>query len=406
MALHCIYENLILEKDSRKKILAKLLEKEEWTVAERAWLLEYLEHSDQEVLQEIMLSRFLDGPYEETDNGRAEELLQQLHQQIDQQENRSKYVRLRRWSVAASVLILLAAGTGYFVQRSATKNLAQAREEAAPKKILDVAPGHNNAILTLSDGSHIVLDNAGDGTLASEGGIRVLKMQDQISYQGAKASSGEIFYNTVRTANANRYQLILSDGTKVWLNAASSIRFPTVFQGKERHVDVRGEAYFEVTHNAARPFRVTIHRNANDSSEVMVLGTHFNINSYSDEPVTAVTLLEGSVQVFHGRESSLLKPGQQARLQSDFIRVARQVDPQQVVAWKEGYFWFNNTDIRSLMRQVSRWYNVEVKFGDRISTEGFSGKIPMNLPLSKFLEVLRLNDVRIESDGKHITVGK
>jgi len=272
------------------------------------------------------------------------------------------------------------------------------------RTIQDIPAGSNNAVLTLDNGATIVLDTAANGTLANQGNIKVLKMNGQLAYNKTGNMNVKPVYNTITTANGNQYQLILIDGSKVWLNAASSIRFPTSFTGTERKVEITGEAYFEVTKNPNKPFRVDFKNEAGEKDEIEVLGTHFNVNTYGDEPDMKTTLLEGSVKIKAGNKIQMLSPGQQALLSSNGIEIKKNVDLDQVMAWKNGYFLFDNTDIYTLMRQVSRWYNVEVSFEGKVTPDGFSGKISRNVPLSKFIKVLELNDVNVRSEGRKLTL--
>ena len=312
----------------------------------------------------------------------------------------------RRWfytSAAAAVLIFLS--TTIFLLFNNKKDTAIAVKEKTIIPYNDITPGHDNAILTLDDGTTIVLDSAANGALAKQGNMKVLKLDGQIVYNKmANGHDGKPVYNTVATAKGNQYQLVLADGSKVWLNAASSIRFPAAFTGNERRVEITGEAYFEVAHNAAKPFKVVVNAASSNAAEIEVLGTHFNINAYADEPDVKTTLLEGAVKVKKASAVQLLSPGQQARLNPDGIALQKNVDLSQVMAWKEGFFQFDNTDTKTLMRQVARWYDVDVDFEGKIAEEGFSGKISRNVPLSKFLKVLQLNDVHVKTEGRKITV--
>lgn len=313
-----------------------------------------------------------------------------------------------RMSAAAILVFLVSSATFYFFHHKDSKTLAKNHIQA---KVKDIPPGTNNAVLTLNDGTVIVLDSATNGTLAQQGNIKVLKINGQIAYN--KTGTGNMntkpIYNTITTANGNEYQLILADGSKVWLNAASSIRFPASFVGNERKVEITGEAYFEVAHDASKPFKVEFKNNAG-AGEIEVLGTHFDVNAYNDESATRTTLLEGSVKVSKGNESVLIKPGEQASVSSNSlsevkgITVKKNADIDQVVAWKDGFFVFNNTDLQTIMRQVARWYNVQVNFEGKISADGYSGKISREVPLSKFLKVLELNGALIKTEERTVTV--
>jgi transmembrane sensor len=304
-----------------------------------------------------------------------------------------------RVSAAAALLILFSVTVFLLSDKNQEVSIAKKKTQIQN----DVAPGHDNAVLTLADGATIVLDSAANGTLAQQGDSKILKLNGQIAYNSTGTTSGKPVFNTISTAKGNQYQLILSDGSKVWLNAASSIHFPASFTGNERKVEVTGEAYFEVARNTSKPFKVAIHSSTGDG-EVEVLGTHFNINAYNDEPEVKTTLLEGAVKIKKANAVQVLSPGQQAKLTPNEIVVDRNVDLSQVVAWKDGFFQFNNTDIKTLMRQVSRWYDVEVNFDGKITEEGFTGKIPRNVTLSKLLKVLELNDVHFKTEDRMITV--
>ena len=311
------------------------------------------------------------------------------------------------WFRVAAVLLLVLSTTAFFLFYQKEETVV-AHKENNIKPAKDIPPGRNNALLTLGDGTTIELDSAANGTLVQQGNIKVLKINGQITYNktGNEEVDRQPVYNTITTANGNQYQLILADGSKVWLNTASSIRFPASFNGNERRVEIKGEVYFEVANDAKKPFRVFISPLARepDGAEIEVLGTHFNVNAYSEEPNIKTTLLEGSVKIKKANVVQMLSPGQQARLTPIGITLEKNVDVSQVVAWKDGFFWFDNTDLPTLMRQVTRWYDMDVTFEGQITEDGFTGKISRNVPLSKFLKVLELNDVHIRIEGRNITV--
>lgn len=306
-------------------------------------------------------------------------------------------------AVAAAVLIfLIAAQAFYFLLPKSRRAVAKTENV---HKVKDILPGRNNAVLTLDNGKTITLDSAGNGLLAKQGNMMVLKINGQIAYKAATGVIGaKPVYNTITTAKGNDYQLVLSDGSKVWLNAASSIHFPSYFSGEERKVEITGEAYFEVSHDRSKPFKVEFNNAAGEKSEVEVLGTHFDVNAYPDEENIKATLLQGSVKIRRGNKTQLLSPGEQAILTSDAITLKKNIDVSQVVAWKDGYFLFANADIRSIMLQVARWYDVQVTFEGKIPADGFTGKISRNVPLSKFLKVLELNDVHVKTEGRMVTI--
>lgn len=279
----------------------------------------------------------------------------------------------------------------------------------------DVAPGKNAATLTLANGKKINLSDAVKGELAQESGISITKTEDgQVVYQmagSASAASAEesknLKFNTLSTARGEQYQVILPDGTKVWLNAASSLKFPSTFaHAASRKVELSGEAYFEVTKDKSHPFKVT-----SEGQEVEVLGTHFDISSYADEELTKTTLLEGSVRVaLDSRARTLtskkiLKPNEQSNLVrgSQTLQV-KTVDAEAAVAWKNGLFQFDNADIKTVMSQLSRWYDIDVEFSGAIPKETFSGKVYRNMSLAKVLDVLSFSQVNFKIEGRKMII--
>jgi ferric-dicitrate binding protein FerR (iron transport regulator) len=266
----------------------------------------------------------------------------------------------------------------------------------------DIQPGGNKALLTLADGSTIILDSAQNGALSTQGNIRIIKLDDgQLTYNRSGArSSSKVLYNTISTPNGGQYQLTLADGSQVWLNAASSIRFPASFTGKERRVEITGEAYFEVAKDPSMPFIVSV-----DDVEVQVLGTHFNVMAYKDEPKLETTLLEGSVKFVKDNNSAMLKPGQQLQLtQKEQFKVVSGIDLTKVVAWKNGLFDFNGSDFETIARKLSRWYNVEVVYNKKID-DLFYAEIPRNTKLSDVLKALELTGkINFEIEGSKIIV--
>jgi len=264
----------------------------------------------------------------------------------------------------------------------------------------DVTPGGNKAILTLSNGVKVVLNNIKNGYLATQTGIRVVKKGSLLSYKATSANVSRVSYNTITTPNGGQYQLVLADGTKVWLNAASSLKFPTQFNGKDRTVELTGEAYFEVAKNKNKPFNVKT-----ATQTVQVLGTHFNINSYGDEASVKTTLLEGSVKVFSATGNVLISPGQQAILaKNEILSVKTDPDVDEVVAWKNGMFQFNEADIQTIMRQIARWYDIDVEFKGPIPNYTYHGKISRNANASQVLKILALSGINFTIEGRMIIV--
>ncbi len=269
----------------------------------------------------------------------------------------------------------------------------------------DVLPGGNKAVLTLANGKKIILDNANTGVLAKQGSTDIDKTKDgQIIYKAFNHGQNDqnITLNTVSTPRGGQYQVVLSDGSKVWLNAASSLRFPAVFKGKTREVEITGEAYFEVAKNAAMPFLVKTGR-----SVVEVLGTHFNIMAYNNESFIKTTLLEGSVKVRSGNSIHFLKPGQQALLNAQGqTQIIEDVDVDDETAWKNGLFQFKDAGIETVMRQAERWYNVTISYEGKIPVKQFTGRISRDVKVSELLNMLKYFGVNFRIDGKNITVMK
>lgn len=320
-----------------------------------------------------------------------------------------KYSRKNLWygSVAAAMLIVIVSAGIYHRYFS----LAQEKNITAYAIPSDILPGGNKARLTLANGLKVVLDSVRTGLLINEGNATILKKMDgQIEYRSkvnrwhelTVRDTSAVVYNTISTPRGGKYQVILSDGTQVWLNAASSLRFPVTFSGKERAVELTGEAYFEVAKNKFLSFKVI-----STGQTVQVLGTHFNISSYPDEASVKTTLLEGKVEVIKNKtfEKRILKPGYEANIgtQSTGIGMSK-VEATKAVAWKEGMFSFKNADIKSILRQAARWYDVEVRYKGKTPNEKFTGEIPSNLPASMFLEMLSFAGIKFEIAGRIITV--
>ncbi|MDO6431072.1 DUF4974 domain-containing protein [Flavitalea sp. BT771] len=309
-----------------------------------------------------------------------------------------KFSLIFRWTAAAAIIAGIT--TWYlFMPGPTIKTLPPS---AAVRH--DRLPGGNVALLTLSDGSVIALDSARTGLLTQQGNTKIAKLNNgQLAYKSLNEKPTALLYNTLTTPRGGQYRLILPDGTGVWLNAASSITYPTAFNGDERVVRIAGEVYFEVQRDPAHPFKVTFNPGA-DSGSVEVLGTHFNINAYPDETTVKTTLLEGRVRVV-SKATTLLKPGQQASLDNTgHAAIFQDVDLDEVIAWKNGRFHFEDADIRTVMRQIARWYDVEVVFEGTITTEKFVGDIPRNSRLTEVFKILELSNVHFKVEDKKVTV--
>ncbi|SKA40732.1 FecR protein [Chitinophaga eiseniae] len=307
-------------------------------------------------------------------------------------KNRRSWYRI---PAAAAVLALLLWGA-YTLTKPAVPPIPIAHRN----KVQDIPAGGNKATLTLANGARIVLDDAADGTVASQGGISIQKTTNgQLVYTVTGNNRlTDTGYNTIQTPKGGQYQVNLPDGSKVWLNAATSLTFPAAFGTGARTVSLNGEAYFDVaTTTNAQPFTVKV----NDLS-IDVLGTQFNVMAYTDEPASHTTLLTGAVRVTQGNASKLLQPGQQA-VAGSRIQV-QAADTEAAVAWKNGMTVFTDADIHSIMRQIARWYDVDIIYQGEIPQRLFTGKIPRNANVSKVLKILELSNIHFTIDGRKIIV--
>jgi ferric-dicitrate binding protein FerR (iron transport regulator) len=305
---------------------------------------------------------------------------------------------IRRWWAVAALLIGMAVAVWLLVRRTMPTTDTVLRKAV----IHDRAPGRNVAVLTLADGSSITLDSAHDGLLAQQGAASITKSGDgSLAYQAAKGVKVVAVYNTLTTPRGGQYRLSLPDGSQVWLNAASSISYPTAFVDSERSVTITGEAYFEIAANAAMPFRVRINA-PQGQKEIRVLGTHFNVKAYGDETTVTTTLLEGSVQLGH---AAILKPGEAGQWRPDgSMQVNPHANVEEAVAWKNGLFHFEGADIAEVMRQLSRWYDVEVVFKGKLPEAKFEGEIPRNSNLTEVFKILQLSNVHFTVEDKKVIV--
>ncbi len=307
--------------------------------------------------------------------------------------NRARYA-------AAIVTIFLLSLAVYFLFRPANEKLTAGTEDNNEAKKV-IVPGGNKAVLTLADGSIIILDSARNGALTTQAGTEILKLNGKLSYKNINAQNSEVVYNTISTPKGGQYQFILEDGSEVWLNAASSLRFPANFTGKERNVELRGEAYFEVAKRASMPFKIKL-----NGMEVEVLGTHLNINSYDDESIIRTTLLEGSVRINRNHEVlAELIPGQQVQMdKGGEMKILSDVNFSEAVAWKNENFQFNRDDIHSVMRQIARWYDVDVEYEGTVTTH-FVGAISRSANISQVLKMLSMTGgVKFEIKDNKIKV--
>jgi len=356
----------------------------------------------------LLESWHLSYPLDEVENLSIEAQMDDLDQvwaslQQEQQPAKPANKSIRLWpkiAIAAAIVLIGGLALFFFLQQSTQQSTRFAS---------DLPPGKNHAVLTLSNGQKISLSDTTHGLIAAQSGVSITKAEDgtiiyhidQSAHIAAKPADKALQYNTIATPRGGKYQLNLPDGTKVWLNAASVLKYPVVFAANERRVELTGEAYFEVTKNKHHPFHVKTAQ-----QDVAVLGTHFNVNAYSDEKEVKTTLLEGSVKVsaLNTKQATdvVLKPGQQAALTASGFNIAN-VDLEEAISWKNGMFEFNNSDLTSIMRQASRWYDVDVVYENGIPDVKFSGAVSRNVNASAFLEMLKYLDVKfsIEKNGNN-----
>ncbi|KAA2238535.1 DUF4974 domain-containing protein [Chitinophaga agrisoli] len=299
--------------------------------------------------------------------------------------------RLPVWkqiAAAAAILALLIAGGTLWFSHKTPAPIAQQPH---------IPPGSNKAILTLANGSTIPLDSNGN-QLIHQGNTAIRQTGGLLHYDNNNNTATAISYNTLTTPRGGQFQVRLPDGTQAWLNAASSLRYPTLFTGLQRIVEVTGEVYFEVAANAAQPFIVQ-----SSGLEITVLGTHFNVNTYKDDGTLRVTLLEGAVKVKGDGSPVTLQPGQEAIISNNNINIAT-ADEEQAMAWKNGFFVFRNASIGMVFNQLSRWYNMDVQYNENLKDKRFVGKMPRSYSLEEISAVLNESGVYITIVGNKIQI--
>lgn len=316
--------------------------------------------------------------------------------QIDQGQPQISRIHLlrRSWFRYAAAVLLLIGIAAIAVVVFSDRQLNIAGTDVAESANNDALPGRDRAILTLANGKTILLDSM-QGNIVQQGDFTVVNQNGKLDYEG---KDNTVQYHTLSIPNGGQYKLQLPDGTDVWLNAASSITYPTAFVGKDRYVTITGEAYFEVAKDKSKPFHVKV-----NDMEVEVLGTHFNINSYSEEDAVKTTLLEGSVKVIKANDMAMLKPGQQAQY-AGRISVINDADLDQVMAWKNGSFLFDGTPLTAVMRQLSRWYDVDVVYEKGVPDINLGGEMKRDLNLSQVLKGLGKMGVNFRIEGKKLVV--
>lgn len=371
--------------------IQQLLQKPELTPEEEAQLRMLLESDFRENLRHA----------QPADTTVSQRILARLHTQMAAEAvvkplvTRSRFYRV----AAAASLLLLATGTWWFAFR-------KTNQQPGITTVQTIAPGSNGAVLTLANGQQITLDNLGNGIVADENGTSVLLQNNQLQYRNTTGATA-IAYNTLATPRSRQFQLVLPDGTRVWLNAASSIRYPVAFTGIERKVEITGEVYMEVTPQPAAPFIVST-----GNMQVQVLGTAFNINAYTDEAAVTTTLTQGSVRVKLADTATtivtpvLLKPGQQAALANRTLTLNTKADISAVLAWKNGQFSFEQADVAAVMRQIARWYNVDIRYEGPPPHREFHGGIGRDFTLQQVLEALEKTGVHCRLEERTVIVEK
>ncbi|GGN12654.1 iron dicitrate transporter FecR [Dyadobacter beijingensis] len=366
------------------------------TPAEEEELMRYVRAGhDDGAIEAAMKRNWLETPDEATlfDSAQRENMLGSIL--ASARERKRWHVGIWvRYAAAAAMLALVA---GLWIMR---KSASERPVAVASVQTGDVAPGGNKALLTLADGQGIELDRVGSGLVARQGNTEITKQDDGlVVYNHRSSAAAAAGFNKVSTPRGGQYKIQLPDGSKVWLNASSSIRFPSVFSGNERPVEITGEAYFEVTKDPSRPFRVRF-----NGSVVQVLGTSFNVMAYAEERVSKTTLVEGSVSVRNGQGQAMLRPGQQAALLPGG-RIETAFKPvEEAVAWKEGMFYFKNAGVKEVMRQLSRWYDVEVTYRGEVPVRQFTGRVSRHVNLSEIVGMLRYAGVNCSLEGGTVVV--
>lgn len=401
--------------------LYQLLQKTTWTEAEKQWLLNYLEQTEGADLKQILQQHFNDqlSQGQQLNPAVSEKMRQHIHAQVNIAAShvpaKRRSLVWMRWVAAAAVITGISLTGWFWLHKTpATTPVAERPAPTAPQP--DVLPGGDKALLTLADGSTIVLDDAQNGALAQQGAIAVQKQGGRLIYNDSGLSTNDsllptpdsrLTYNTITTPRGGQYAIVLSDGTRVWLNATSSMRYPTAFTGTERRVEITGEAYFEVAKASYSKYRggregfVPFIVSVNGKQEVEVLGTHFNINAYDDEESIKTTLLEGKVKVSatqpetrNAKHETILSPGEQAQqTTNNKLQTTNKIDLDEVVAWKNGRFEFNGNTIQSVMRQLSRWYDVDIVYEGNLPEANFVGAIERKEKLSQAIKMLELTNV-------------
>ncbi|HEY9260984.1 FecR domain-containing protein [Chitinophaga sp.] len=354
--------------------------------------------------ERVLVEQWYDGLLSASDwhleGARQAEAQQAMKQRIDHALGWNKPVPLLQqhwWRYAAAVLLLLGTASLFFIRLH--------KKNTIPAPVADIMPGSNKATLTLGNGNTIILDQAAADNIATQGNSRISKVAGgQLVYTpGNTVAGSSAEYNTLSTPRGGQYRLVLPDGSKVWLNALSSIKYPAAFTGAERSVVIQGEVFFDIAQNAQQPFRVQV----NNRIQVDVLGTRFNISAYADEPLIKTTLLQGKVSV-HSADAVILLPGQQAVLSSQpgkqAITLLKDVDTEEAVAWMNGYFQFSQARVQTVMGEIARWYDIDVSYDSNLPDRKFSGEISRSSNLSEVLKGLSVSGINYRREGRRIII--
>lgn len=386
--------------ENLKEKLAALICKQQWSGKDYEWLLDYIDKSEDEELQQLMYSDFLAELEQGTviEEPSFDNILDNLHDKINKDQHRIKL--FKNWmAIAASIIGVLVLAYVFIASR---EHRSKFQSTACMRK------NHHNptkagVMLTLSSGAVIPLSHLNDGDIARDGKTTIVKKDNKVVFDGKQADLATTPADNLLTIPQGiQYQVQLSDGTKVWLNSASSLRFPSVFKGRERLVQLTGEAYFEVSKNPKMPFIVQT-----GDSKIKVLGTHFNVMAYNDEKTLKTTLLEGAIRFISKKGEVNVKPGEQVQLASDgSISLNENVDMNDVLAWKRGFFHFEHENLESIMLQLSRWYGIDVIYKSKVNTLFFA-EMPRNTALTDVLKALELaGKVKFEVSGRKVIVEK
>lgn len=385
--------------DHNEKLLQKYLDGQ-CTVAETEELYAWLQSSGSHRSLLAAMQREFEKTMEEH-HEIPSEVSDRMETRLLQDISRDKVVKVRprtriRWAAAAAILLLLGSGIYYMMTVSPRKTFTTSNSTVADTG--DIAPGTNKAILILANGDVVTLDSAGN-QIINQGQTVVRQKNGQLEY-AVQGNSDAVVYNTLTVPRGGQFNIVLPDGSHVWLNAASSMRYPTAFNGDRREVELQGQGYFEVAPNARQPFFVKV-----NNLEVQVLGTRFDVMAYADEQSINTTLLEGLVNVKNGASQQTLRPGQQAIVDpATGSMVVRQADVDQVIAWKTGFFEFDNASLGDILRQLARWYDIDVSYNQTGNERLFGGRISRGLPLSDILHMLEANGPTFLLSGRKLTV--